>query len=320
MSILTYYRPIVIDNCLFMSCDMIRLKFTMNEYQLNNFSKFIQRYTIKHLELKLDNYYNIGNFKYRNLFVITHLDTKHSFSFGLQFNNMGKVTSDCYIEFNPNKTLNECNTGLVQPFLDYIKQYGSHIELVRYDLAIDLPIERQFLSLNKDLRKYAKLWNTTALDNDTKIIEDMQKREICYKIEVKSKNLSNCTEYLGQRNKAGFVKLYNKQIESGLLRPTTRLEITMNSLSYDDFIKYLPDISIYKNVSQDDLVGLNDTERVLIKLLQQNSNCDLYLKQLGRKMQERLKKILFANDSIVDKISKEDYFKLANNIMNLIIS
>ena len=319
MSLLTYYRPIVIDNYLFMSCDMIRLKFIMNEYQLNNFSKFIQRYTIQHLELRLDNYYNIGNFKYRNLFVITHLDTKHSFSFGLQFNNIGKVTSDCYIEFNPNKTLNECNTGLVQPFLDYIKQYGSHIELVRYDIAIDIPIERQFLSLNKDLRKYAKLWNTTALDNDTKVIEDMQKKEICYKIEVKSKNLSNCTEYLGQRNKAGFVKLYNKQIESNLLRPTTRLEITMDSLSYEDFIKYLPNISIYKNVSQEDLACLNDTERVLIKLLQQNSNCDLYLKQLGRKMQEKLKKILFANDSIIDKISKEDYFKLANNILNLII-
>lgn len=318
MATLTYYRPIVIDNYLFMSCDMLRIKFNMNETMLNKFNKFITTHEIKNNNVLVKKYFNISPFKYRNLLAISDLETKNSFSLGLVYNDLNKTTNDCFIEFNPNKCLNEFGTGLVQPFLEYIKHYGSHIELVRYDLAIDIPIEREFVSLDKDMRKYTKLWVTDVETNYSQIVSDMEKKQIHYKIDVKSKSLSNSTEYLGQRNKSGFVKLYNKQIESDLDKPTTRLEITLDSISYDKFIQVLPNISIYKNVNQSDLDSLNDTEKVLLKLLQQNSNCDLYLKQLGRKMQDKLKGILYANDSILDKISKEDYFKLANNIMNLV--
>lgn len=318
MITLTYYRPIVIDNYLFMSCDMMRIKFNMSDSGLQNFNKYINLLEVKNGNLLIRKYFNISPFKYRNLLAIQDTNTKHSFSLGLVYNDLNKTTNDCFIEFNPNKCINETNTGLAQPFLDYIKQHGSHIELVRYDLAIDIPIEREFVSLDKDMRKYTKLWVTDIEANCSQIVSDMEKKQIYYKIDVKSKSLSNSTEYLGQRNKSGFVKLYNKQIESELDKPTTRLEITLDSISYDKFIQVLPNISIYKNVSQADLDSLNDTEKVLLKLLQQNSNCDLYLKQLGRKMQDKLKRILYANDSILDKISKEDYFKLANNILNLI--
>lgn len=318
MNGLTYYRPIVIDNYLFMSCDMFRIKFTMSVERLKQFNRYIDKYTMKHLNLKVEPYYNQGRFKYRNLIVITDLGSKHSFSMGLQFNDLTKTTNDCFIEFNPNKTLNDYNTGLVQPFLDYIKDFGNNVSLVRYDIAIDIPIERQYISLDKDMRKYTKLWVTDIEENLSSIVSDMIKKQIYYTIEVKSKSLSNCTEYLGQRNKSGFVKLYNKQIESNLSKPTTRLEITLDSLSYDKFIQALPNISIYKNVSQSDLDNLNDTEKVLLKLLQQNSNCDLYIKQLGRKMQDKLKKILYANDSILNKISKEDFYQLACTISEIV--
>lgn len=317
MNGLTYYRPVVVDNYLFMSCDMLRIKFTMSEDRLKQFNRYIDKYTMKHLNLKVEPYYNQGKFKYRNLIVITDLESKHSFSMGLQFNDLSKTTNDCFIEFNPNKTMNEKGTGLVQVFLDYIKDYGSRLELVRYDISIDIPVERQFVTLNKDMRKYTKLWVTDVEDSYNQILQDMEKKQISYKIEVKSKDLSNCTEYLGQRNKGGFVKLYNKQIESSLLSPTTRLEITMDTLSYIDFMKHLPNINIFKDVTSE-LDSLNDTEKVLIKLLQQNSNCDLYLKQLGRKMQDKLKKILYANYSIVDKINKEDYFQLASTISEIV--
>ena len=318
MATLTYYRPIIIDNYLIMSCDMMRIKFNMSDSGLQNFNKYINLLEVKNGNLLIRKYYNISPFKYRNLLAIQDTNTKHSFSLGLVYNDLNKNTNDCFIEFNPNKCINETNTGLAQPFLDFIKQYGSHIELVRYDLAIDIPIEREFVSLDKDMRKYTKLWVTDVEANYSQIVSDMEKKQIHYKIDVKSKSLSNSTEYLGQRNKSGFVKLYNKQIESDLDKPTTRLEITLDSISYDKFIQVLPNISIYKNVSQADLNSLNDTEKVLLKLLQQNSNCDLYLKQLGRKMQDKLKKILYANDSILDKISKENFFQLANNIMQII--
>lgn len=317
MNGLTYYRPVVVDNYLFMSCDMLRIKFTMSEDRLKQFNRYIDKYTMKNLNLKVEPYYNQGKFKYRNLIVITDLETKYSFSMGLQFNDLSKVTNDCFIEFNPNKTMNENGTGLVQVFLDYIKDYGSRVELVRYDVAIDIPVERQFVTLNKDMRKYSKLWVADVEDSYNQILQDMEKKQISYKIEVKSKDLSNCTEYLGQRNKGGFVKLYNKQIESSLMSSLTRLEITMDTLSYIDFMKHLPNVNVFKDVSSE-LDNLNDTEKVLLKLLQQNSNCDLYLKQLGRKMQDKLKKILYANYSIVDKITKENYFQLASTISEIV--
>lgn len=317
MNGLTYYRPVVVDNYLFMSCDMLRIKFTMSEDRLKQFNRYIDKYTMKNLNLKVEPYYNQGKFKYRNLIVITDLETKYSFSMGLQFNDLSKVTNDCFIEFNPNKTMNENGTGLVQVFLDYIKDYGSRVELVRYDVAIDIPVERQFVTLNKDMRKYSKLWVADVEDSYNQILQDMEKKQISYKIEVKSKDLSNCTEYLGQRNKGGFVKLYNKQIESSLMSSLTRLEITMDTLSYIDFMKHLPNVNVFKDVSSE-LDNLNDTEKVLLKLLQQNSNSDLYLKQLGRKMQDKLKRILYANYSMVDKITKEIYFQLASTISEIV--
>lgn len=318
MTTLTYYRPIVIDNYLFMSCDMLRIKFNMNETMLNKFNRYINDLHLKNSNLILKKYYNIAVFKYRNLLVIEDRETKHSFSIGLMFNNLNKTTDDCFIEFNPNKTMSEYGNGLVQPFLVFINSYGSHVELVRYDIAIDIPVERQYLTLTKDMRKYTKLWVTDVETCYPAILDDMARKSMYYRIDVKSRDLSNCTEYLGQRNKFGFVKLYNKQIESDLKNPTTRLEITMDSISYEDFMKCLPNVSMYNDIKQSDLESLNDTEKVLLKLLQQNPNCDLYLKQLGRKMQDKLKRILYANDSILDKISKEDYFKLANNILKLI--
>lgn len=318
MNGLTYFRPVVIDNYIFMSCDMLRLKFEMLEDRLKSFNKFINAYMLEHVNIRVTPYYNTSKFRYRNLLVVSDMDSKHSISFGLQFNDLSKVTNDCFIEFNPNKTLDEYGTGLAQVFLDYIKRYSIGLELVRYDLAIDIPIDRQFVSLNKDMRKYSKLWCSDIENSYTQILQDMDNKKISYKIEVKSKDLSNCTEYLGQRNISGFVKLYNKQIESNLNNLLTRLEITMDTLNYSDFEKNLPNVKVFKDISSEDISSLNDTERVLLKLLQQNSNCDLYLKQLGRKMQDKLKKILYANYSIVDRITKENYFQLVSNISEIV--
>ena len=317
MATLTYYRPVVLDNYIFMSCDMLRLKFNMSEFQLKNFNRFINEELFNNNNLTLNKFFNVSKFKYRNLIVISDVNTKNSFSVGLCFNDLTKTTNGCFIEFNPNKTLDEYGKGLVQPFLEYVKQNSSHLELVRYDLALDIPVSKEYISLDKDMRKYTKFFVTDVENNYSDIVSDMQTKTMSYRIDVKSRDLNNCTEYLGQRNKAGFTKLYNKQIESNLEKPITRLEITMDTLSYSDFVRYLPNVCTYKKVDVDLLDNLNDTEKVLLKLLQQNSNCDLYLKQLGRKMQDKLKKILCNEDSIL-KVSDSEYYQLVNNIMCLI--
>ena len=100
-----------------------------------------------------------------------------------------------FIEFNPNSFIDN------QAFwTDYsvFKSKVKCLEVKRYDLAIDIPIIRDRIMVIKGNQKYSC---------------EMYSRQ-------------NKTEYLGRRNKIGFTKIYNKQIEKGLSKPLTRVEVT----------------------------------------------------------------------------------------------
>lgn len=287
-----YYKPVHLANNVVMSCDMLRLSFNMNDYRLKDFNKYINELALNNSHYDVKTYYNLGMFKYRNLVVVSNIYTGCSFSMGFHFNDLTKTTTACFIEFNPNKTL---SNDYVYPFLAYIKQHSNFLDIVRLDIAIDIPVAKQNVSLEKDARKYSKM----------------------YKLDLKNRDMSNCTEYLGQRNSNGFVKLYNKQIESNLSYPLTRLELTLDKLSYDEFKKHLPSIAIQSEYTLHNLTQLNDTERVLYYLLNENLNKEQYFKMLGRKMQDKLKKILFEENSILD-ISESEFYKLMISIRQII--
>lgn len=99
-----------------------------------------------------------------------------------------------FVEFNPNKVADGDGLG------DFLRLVGSHVhgcELVRYDLAVDLPVDRARVRTRKDRRTY-RFDQSAAL-----------------------------TEYLGQRNSAGYVKVYDKAAEQGLDGVAlTRVEMT----------------------------------------------------------------------------------------------
>lgn len=126
----------------------------------------------------------------------------HTFGFGDSSATVGVglMNKSCsidmsvgFLEFNPNKV---GNSEGFQQLLVYLRQYVSSAVLVRYDLAVDLDTDRRDYRLAKDGRKYA------------------------------CELSGSLTEYLGRRNAAGFVKLYDKQAESDLDAPLTRVEIT----------------------------------------------------------------------------------------------
>lgn len=79
-------------------------------------------------------------------------------------------------------------------------------EIKRFDLAVDIPVEREKARLMKDGRVYSE-----------------------------RRHGKDWTEYLGaQASHIGRVKLYNKQSEAGLTEPLTRLEITLDpATEYD---------------------------------------------------------------------------------------
>lgn len=87
-------------------------------------------------------------------------------------------------------------SALFNLLVDCSKSY----EVTEFDIAVDLPFSRDSVIVCKDKRKYACVVNS----------------------------LNDCTEYLGSRHCAGFCKVYNKQIESGLEFACTRFEMTFD--------------------------------------------------------------------------------------------
>lgn len=289
---LKYYNSITLNNEIIMSCDMLRLSFSMSNEKLSNFNKFIINYEFKHSNIKIKLFHSSTLFQFANLIQVQNLNDGTSFALGLGFNSTkSQEKSTCFIEFNPNKTL---TNDLVTPFLEYIKLNCNIIDVVRYDIAFDIPLPRELFNLVKDRRKYKKI----------------------YSLELNNKDLSDFTEYLGQRQNNGYVKLYNKSIESNLDKPLTRLEITLDKLDYTNLIKEMPILNIFKynNLS---ISNLNDTERVLLSLLLQNDNCTQYLYALGRKTKEKL--LPYIAESYLIKVTEDDFYHfilLINKIIN----
>lgn len=116
-------------------------------------------------------------------------DVKLSVGFRL---NTGNGAKTGFVEWNPNK----CNEERVSFLLRDMYACGVDFKLSRWDLAIDVPLDRRLVHVMKDNRKYEL-------------------------------HMSNgMTEYLGRRNCAGRAKVYDKTAESGLKRLVTRVELT----------------------------------------------------------------------------------------------
>ena len=304
--ILKYYKSIE-ENGVVHSVDMLRLKlsfYPVEQEKIKNpkwnpfdtdVAEYIYRDSVysseKLLEqlmglkffmqgLDCDHWETRKDFKYRHQ-VTVKMETS-SVTIGIGWNNSGKTDmSKGYVEFNPNKV---CDTEQFTILLRQLKLACKHMILSRYDLAIDFPVKRSNLGLVKDSRKYAY--------------------EMC--------SVEDKTEYLGQRNKIGRVKLYNKKIESNLDYDMTRLEITVGPMTLEDVQKLIPGVTgLYSIADIDDLKG---TDRVLVEALRRCDDKEVLFRMLGRGKAEKLKPyILGENTTYV--LSKCVYTKI-----NLIIA
>lgn len=281
-----YFDNISIDNIIY-SIDMIRLKLDFSsEKRISAFGEFLTDITKIYVETFPVSY---KAYQYRNLFKIT-CDNNNTFVIGLSFNGNDKDSYYLgFMEFNPNKVVSE--PQFLEIF-DTLRLHCFTAEVVRWDLAIDVPLARDMCLLVKDKRKYSLVQNS-ELDK---------------------------TEHLGQRNKQGFVKLYNKRIESDLDYDLTRLEITLNGdCSYSDFCSYLPRIDVKGDQqSINPYLVLNDTDLVLYELL---NRLDLderrhYMKRLGRRKSEKLEPFIYGTMYDSDKfiVSKDVFIELRKKL------
>lgn len=285
---ISYYMPYLLDGVIH-SCDNLRLAFECSEKGLSSLTRWFN--TMPQIQY----YQSFKDYTYKHLFVF---GTKGlSFSVGLSLN--GNSKADAYkgfVDINPNKILgNVCFAGgfvradeitpfdedtekcfcfylrhqLAALFSDIIRQLKLcclSISVRRFDFAVDVPYPRNEVQLLKDKRNYY-LFSRSALD---------------------------FTEYLGQADAGGRVKVYNKQIESELDYPLTRIEVTCDSFDYHRFSEKWPKVYLRQEVDFD-----NDS--LMIKLLRRlpGDEFNTFYSSMNYRTREKYKSVLFQYPFIV---------------------
>lgn len=279
---LMYYMPFF-DGSNYFSVDNVRLDLEfLSPKQVENF--LVQIHALPGYQY----YMSLKDFAYRHLFVFGVKG--FSFSLGVDFN--GSKNTDVvkgFLDFNPNKILGDvvfgdgfiksvhnpfCDDGisykdlaetlsdLFKQVLTYLGMTTLHMHVKRWDLACDVPVTRSDVQLFKDRRKYAQFYMSS---------EDF-------------------TEYLGQIDSAGRVKVYNKRLESGLDYDLTRIEVTLDSFGYSDLLHWFPEV--YKT----DVIPL-DSDKIIVGLLREvpSDRRDFYVRKISdRRTKQKYKGLLTA--------------------------
>ena len=185
------------------------------------------------------------------------------------------------LEFNPNKVSDYEVFNIIHKLLiKYCRRSVSHI--ARFDLAIDIPVDRSRCFLVKDRRLY-----------------------------IERRHGVEYTQYLGSKSASvGRVKLYNKTAEAKIDYPLTRLELTLDpGMPYEN-IKF-PEVYYMKSTSTDTSnIKLTDTERFILNALLQGYGT---VNDLGRKTRAKME-MLMADYVCPVTISSKTYSKVLDQL------
>lgn len=242
--------------------DMLTIDFKVSAYSIQKIFDFL-------MSPGYDNRY--GQFKYWTSASVSKF--KHNFDFevsrteryfmGVQANWMTPSQYNTYVrlEFNPSKLF-----ACLEVFDLHRRLVAAalHVDVKKFDLAIDIPVSREDCFIFKD-----------------------QRREIMYKLSE-----SNKTSYLGQRGQHGHVKLYNKQLESDLPNPLTRLEITIDyeHITELEFRSIFPKVMYFDTGQLEfDDTSYSDTDRVLLLACLEHPD---YLSMLNYRRRKKIECIL----------------------------
>ena len=204
-----------------------------------------------------------------------------SFWIGSALNSMSTIWGRYRMEFNPNKVGNHAE---FKRLLGFFALHTSPMQrsVKRFDLAIDIPIERENCFLVKDRRMY-----------------------------IERRHGKEYTQYLGSKaSTVGRVKLYNKQLESGLDYPLTRLELTLDP--EEPFLNINFPKVFYQDNDKLCLDGLKatDTERFILNALLQGYGT---LNDLGRKTRAKMEKLMAEYVHYVE-ITETDYAAILDQL------
>lgn len=217
------------------------------------------------------NSYRPGTF--REQFSIQMQDHT-SFWLGAVLNGRTPEWGRCRLDFNPNKVAGH---EVFQKVLQFLIENTRpiHRNIKRFDLAVDIPANRFDCFLVKDSRAYSE-----------------------------RRHGQEWTQYLGSKSSTvGRVKLYNKQIESKLSDPLTRLEITLDPTLPFNAIHWPTVYVLDKPQLCFAELSATDTERFILNALLQGYGS---LNDLGRKTRMKIELLMGQYVSEV-KITPQDY-------------
>lgn len=264
---LMYWKYWEQDNIVY-SCDKVYINAVFQERFLENINKYLENINrgdiIRYSPC-------FSEFKYRYMYKIQYM--YGSLILGICLNGSHDDRLKGYFVFNPNKCLADSDSKCMED-INFLLDCCHSAEVKRFDVAIDIPIERNRIHLLKDHRQYMLMY----------------------------KSVLDCTEYLGKRSNVGYVKLYNKMIESELEEPLTRLEITFSEIHK---IKYdiLP--TVYIEGKQENMIDdkLTSTQRVLVQLLRICPTPSYYISQLSYRLKKKIMPYVMGEgkELIIDK-------------------
>lgn len=260
-----YWLPVVGCNDYVYSCDKLRYKLEIKDLKYSQ--GVLQQLLTAYGRLDVHQYpVNFSDFKFRHMFKIEYGDDS-VMAVGIGFN--GVKNSDIsvgFLEVNPNK----CFDSLQCMYdMQHIFDACWSFDLLRFDLAIDVPLPREALSLVKDGRKYM----------------------------LNMRSAVNKTEYLGERSSTGYVKLYNKALEQkkedGQL---TRLEMTCaGNMTADQIVNKLPYVFVAsdKFAESGGLKALSSSQRVLVRALRSHPDRDDLFRNLCAGVRVKLRPYIY---------------------------
>ena len=248
------------------SCDNIRLKALLADDKecQNSFHKFFDN--PKNMRIS-DVITRLAMGKYRYMWNVSCDKTSYTVLYWFNgFENNPAYRRQVIIDFNPNKL-----SLIERQEISNILRWLVDVELVRFDLAVDIPINRRYVHLVKDNRTY----------------------------EYQDHNENGITEYLGTRNNINYVKVYDKTRESSLDEAMTRVEMTCSPW-LSESVKHFPSVLIeHEQISLELLEydNLSKTQITLVSMLKSLNVTSRVqaLKTLNYRMKKKLSPYVLAD-------------------------
>lgn len=227
--------------------------------------------------------------EYQHLWTIGMGESSYSVGLGLYTGKGSVDQTRGMVDVNPNKTASSPLFALVH---NTVLKACKHTELVRYDVAVDIPVPRYQVQVMRDRRFYRFLSGSeppVAVEREDRMIYQLV-------------DGAGITEYLGTTNSPGHVKVYDKQREAGLERPLTRIELTVGGLEPEESVeRHWPAVLLQtERFTMPGVLPANiDTADLLLLLAAAGVPTEPILAAMDRKKRQRVRRAMRARGPLM---------------------